>query len=169
MTLQSIRILKYLSVVFLAGTLWQTLPATAADVEKQGTAYVVYLSGDLDFREVVDHLKTEILAANWEITDVQDIDVGLTQYGMKTQNKVISACKSQLLAQAIKDDPYISLAVPCRFTAFRDEAKKQIVVGFQDPAAEAKALNIGQYRAAEQATDELKRILKTIAEFFKER
>ncbi len=159
------RILKYLWIVLLGGSLCLAGPAIADDVEKHGTAYVVYLPGNLDYHEVVDRLKTEILAANWEITDVQDIDIGLTQYGLKTQNKVISACKSQLLAKAIEEDPYISLAVPCRFTAFRDAEKNRIVVGFNDPVAEAEALNVKQYRAAEQATKELKAVLQTIADF----
>jgi len=125
------------------------------------------LPGNLDYLEIVDRLKSEILAANWEITDVQEVDIGLRQYGVKTQNKVISACRSQLLAQAIKEDPYISLAVPCRFTVFRDEANDRIVIGFHDPAAEAKALKIGKYGAAKQATDELKSVLQIIAEFYK--
>ncbi len=155
------------SVVLAAGLLCAG-PGVAGEIEKHGDAYVVYLPGDLDYLEVVDRLKTEILAANWEITDVQDIDVGLRQYGVETQNKVISACRSQLLAQAIKDDPYISLAVPCRFTVFRDDANDKIVVGFHDPAAEAKALKIGQYRAAKQATDELKGVLQILADFYKQ-
>ena len=165
MTRSNRRIIKYVWVVLLGGSLCLAGPAIAGDVEKHGAAYVVYLPGDLDYHEVVDRLKTEILAANWEITDVQDIDIGLTQYGLKTQNKVISACKSQLLAKAVEEDPYISLAVPCRFTAFRDTEKNRIVVGFHDPVAEAKALNIGQYRAAEQAAKELKAVLQTIADF----
>jgi uncharacterized protein (DUF302 family) len=160
------RILKYLWVILLSGGLCFAGPAGAGNVERHGAAYVVYLPGDLDYHEVVDRLKTEILAANWEITDVQDIDIGLTQYGMKTQNKVISACKSQLLAKAIEEDPYISLAVPCRFTAFRDTEKNRIVVGFHDPVAEAKALNVGRYRATEQAAEELKAVLRTIADFY---
>lgn len=163
------RILQALLVLLLGSSLWYTGPTTAGDVQKHGAAYVVYLPGDLDYLEVVDRLKTEILAANWEITDIQDIDIGLRQYGVKTQNKVISACKSQLLAKAIQEDPYISLAVPCRFTAFREAAKNRIVVGFHDPAAEAKELNIGQYRAAEQATMELKAVLQMIADFYMKR
>ena len=153
--------------VFLAAGLLCAGPVVAGDVERHGDAYVVYLPGELDYLEVVDRLKTEILAANWEITDVQDIDIGLRQYGIETQNKVISACRSKLLAQAIKDDPYISLAVPCRFTVFRDDANNRIVIGFHDPAAEAKALKIGQYRAAKQATDELTGVLQIIADFYK--
>ena len=152
--------------VALAAALLCADPAAAGEIERHGDAYVVYLPGDVDYLELVDRLKTEILAANWEITDVQDIDVGLRQLGVKTQSKVISACRSQLLAQAIKDDPYITLAVPCRFTVFRDDASGKIVVGFHDPAAEAKALKVGQYGAAKQATDELKGVLQVIADFY---
>ena len=39
-------------------------------------------------------------------------------------------------------------------------------MGFHDPAAEAKELKIGQYRAAEQATMELKSVLQAIADFY---
>lgn len=143
-----------------------SVPASAAEVEKRGEAYVVYLPGELDFFEVFGRLQSEIMAANWEITNVQNIDTGLLQYGVKIQNKVISACKSQLLAQAIKEDPFISLAVPCRFTVFKDIATGKLVIGFSDPAAEAKALGIKNYAAAGQATEELKAVLKTMADFY---
>lgn len=142
------------------------VPVTAAEVEKRGEAYVVYLPGELDFYEVFGRLQSEILGANWEITNVQNIDTGLMQYGVKIQNKVISACKSQLLAEAIKEDPFISLAVPCRFTVFRDAATNKLVIGFADPTAEAKALGIKNYLAAGKATDELKAVLKTMADFY---
>lgn len=140
--------------------------ATAAEVEKRGEAWVVYLPGELDFHEVFGRLQSEIMGANWEITNVQNIDTGLMQYGVQIQNKVISACKSQLLAQEIKEDPFISLAVPCRFTVFRDAAANKLVVGFADPVAEAKALGIKNYMAAGKATEELKSVLKTMADFY---
>lgn len=159
--------LKNFAISFVAASLLCAGPTIADDIEKQGEAFVIYLPGNLDYLEIVDRLKSEILAANWEITDVQEVDIGLRQYGIETQNKVISACKSQLLAQAIKEDPYISLAVPCRFTVFRDEAKDRFVVGFYDPAAEAKALNVEKYESAKQATEELKGVLSLIAEFYK--
>ncbi len=158
--------LRKLALAIVSGSLLFAGPVTAGDLQKHGDAFVIYLSGNADYLEIVDRLKSEILAANWEITDVQEIDIGLRQYGVNTQNKVISACRSQLLAEAIKEDPYITLAVPCRFTVFRDEAKDRIVVGFHDPAAEAKALNVRNHRAAKQATDELKAVLSTLAEFY---
>jgi hypothetical protein len=40
------------------------------------------------------------------------------------------------------------------------------VIGFHDPAAEAKALGIKNYAAAGQATEELKSVLKTMADFY---
>ena len=159
--------LRKLAIAIVSGSLLFAGPVTAGDIQKHGDAFVIYLPGNLDYLEIVDRLKSEILAANWEITDVQEVDIGLRQYGVNTQNKVISACKSQLLAEAIKDDPYISLAVPCRFTVFRDEAKDRIVVGFHDPAAEARALKVGKYGAAKQATAELKSVLRILAEFYK--
>ena len=149
--------------------------AIADDIKQHGDAYVIYLPENLDYLDVVDRLKSEILAKNWEITDVQDIDIGMRQYGKSTQNKVISVCRSQLLAQAITEDPFVSLIIPCRFTAFRETVKEagekttgRIVLGFVDPAAEAKAINIKQYKAAKQATDELKGVLQTMADFYKE-
>ncbi len=159
--------LRNLVLAVIAGSFLCAGPVAAGDIQKHGDAFVIYLPGNLDYLEIVDRLKSEILAANWEITDVQEVDIGLRQYGVNTQNKVISACKSQLLAEAIKDDPYISLAVPCRFTVFRDEAKDRIVVGFHDPAAEARALKVGKYGAAKQATAELKSVLRILAEFYK--
>lgn len=140
--------------------------ANAAEIEKRGEAFVVYLPGDLDYFEVFHRLQSEILAANWEITNIQNIDTGMAQYGLKIKNKVISACKSQLLAKAIQEDPFISLAVPCRFTIFTDSASGKIVVGFADPVAEAKALGVKNYAAAGQATEELKAVLKTMLDFY---
>ncbi|MCU7846143.1 MAG: DUF302 domain-containing protein [Candidatus Thiodiazotropha sp. (ex Monitilora ramsayi)] len=167
MTKQFTAWLTRFAFIFFSGTIFCAAPVVAGDIEKHGNAFVIYLPGNLDYLEIVDRLKSEILAANWEITDVQEVDIGLRQYGVKTENKVISACKSQLLAQAIKEDPFISLAVPCRFTAFRDEANNRFVIGFSDPAAEAKSLNVSRYGAAEQATEELKGVLQTIADFYK--
>ena len=100
--------------------------AIADDIKQHGDAYVIYLPENLDYLDVVDRLKSEILAQNWEITDVQDIDIGMRQYGKSTQNKVISVCRSQLLAQAITEDPFVSLIIPCRFTAFRETVKKKL-------------------------------------------
>ncbi len=161
--------------VLVIGLLLCNPLAIADDIEKRGDAYLIYLPENLNYLEIVDRLKSEILAQNWEITDVQDIDVGLKQYGKSTQNKVISVCRSQLLAQAITEDPFVSLIIPCRFTAFRETVKEaggkasgKIVLGFVDPAAEAKAIKIKQYKAAQQATDELKSVLQTMADFYKE-
>jgi len=39
-------------------------------------------------------------------------------------------------------------------------------VCFHDPAVEAKELKVGQYRAAKQATMELKSVLQAIADFY---
>ena len=171
---------RRVSRVFLYAIMFFSLllcnPLAVADAIKQhGDALVVYLPENLNYLEVVDRLKSEILAQNWEITDVQDIDVGLKQYGKNTQNKVISVCRSQLLAQAITEDPFVSLIIPCRFTVFRETVKEaggkvtgRIVLGFVDPAAEAKAINIKQYKAAQQATDELKAVLQIMADFYNE-
>ncbi len=161
-------------VAVLTGLFFTNPFAIADDIKQQGDAYVIYLPENLDYLDVVDRLKSEIMAQNWEITDVQDIDIGLRQYGKNTQNKVISVCRSQLLAKAITEDPFVSLIIPCRFTAFRetvkeggDKATGKIVLGFVDPAAEAKAINIKQYKAAQQATDELKAVLQTMVDFYK--
>ena len=71
-----------------------------------------------------------------------------------------------MLAQAIQGDPFISLAVPCRFTIFKDDATGKLVVCFHDPAAEAKALSVKNPRAAGKATEEIKAVLQTIADFY---
>lgn len=148
--------------------------AQAADVERHGTAYVVYLPEGLDYHDVVDRLKTEILAQNWEITDEQDVGVGMRMYNKATQNMVISVCKSQLLAQAVVDDPFITLVVPCRFTVFREKVGTgeetgktgRIVVGFSDPVEEAKSVGVKNYQGAQVATDDLKAVLQRIADLY---
>jgi uncharacterized protein (DUF302 family) len=153
--------------------------ASAADVHKRGGAYYVYLPATLDFDQVVGRLQTEIQAKNWEVLKVQDVDQGLKDnYHMIIQNKVIYACKSQYLARAIKEDPNITLIVPCRFAVYRVDSRGKatdgkpgpggkIVVGIVDPADEARHLEIKQMEAAKIAGKELEEVLENVADYFK--
>lgn len=173
------RILAYvlLSCLLAVGQL-----AAAADVQRAGGAYVIHLPAATNFGQVVDRLQHEILAHNWEVLKTQDIDEGLKQhYGLDIQNKVVYACKSQYLAQAIEEDPNITLIVPCRFAVYRvgpggeavsgkvDEECRggKIVVGVADPVREAEALGIQQREAAALAGKELQDILQAVADAFK--
>lgn len=151
--------------------------AWSAEVHRKGGAYYIYLPPSVEFNQVLDRLKTEIEAQNWEVLRVQDIDQGLREhYKMDIQNKVVYACKSQYLAQAIEEDPNITLLVPCRFAIYRvDYAGKaggaasdggKIVVGVADPVREADALGIQRREAATIAAKELKAILGAVADFF---
>ncbi len=146
------------------------LPAFAAEITHRGDAYVVYLPSNLKFQEVVDRVHSEVLGENWQVVHVQDIGATMQEYGKHTENQVISVCKSQYLAQAIEEDPFVSLIIPCRFTVFRepssDNGHGQIIVGFYDPVAEAKGLELKQAQAAEKATEELMAILQRVAEAF---
>jgi uncharacterized protein (DUF302 family) len=154
-------------------------PALAGDVQKQGGAYYIHLPATVDFAQVVNRLQTEIQAKNWEVLKVQDVDKGLKDnYQMDIQNKVVYACKSQYLAQAIKEDPNITLIVPCRFAVYRVDALGkavggkagkggEIVVGISDPADEAGHLGIKQMQAAKAASKELQEVLQALADFFK--
>lgn len=144
---------------------------TQTAVHRHGDAYVIYLPSTLDYQEIVDRLRTEIMAQNWEVVGVSDIDEGMAQYGQKTFNKLVLACKSQYLAQALREDPFISLIIPCRFAVFLEQPESEsqpprIVVGFADPVAEATAMGISQYQAAQQAAEELLGVLKALAEFY---
>ncbi len=144
-------------------------PVIAGDIEKQGESYYIRLPADLDYGEVVDQLKNEIMGANWEIVHVQHIDTGLEKtYGLKIENKVISVCQSQYLSQAINDDPMISLIVPCRFTAFRDPGSNEIIIGFADPAAEARAIGIKKAAAAAVAANDLIKVLESMLKLYGE-
>ena len=144
-------------------------PAIAGGIETQGDSYYIRLSADLDYAEIVGQLKNEIRGVNWEIVHVQNIDTGLNKtYGMEIQNKVISVCQSQYLSQAINDDPMISLIVPCRFTVFRDPESREIIIGFADPAAEARAIGIKKAAAAEVAANDLKRVLESMLDLYGE-
>ena len=139
----------------------------ASDIEKQGDSYYIRLPAELDYQEVFDQLKNEIMGANWEIVHVQNIDTGLyNTYGLKIENKVISVCQSQYLSQAISDDPMISLIVPCRFTVFRNPGSKEIVIGFADPAAEAKAIGIKKAAAAAVAANDLIKVLDSMLKLY---
>jgi len=172
---------RILSLIFLPILLAISLMASAGDVRRAGGAYVIHLPASTNFQQVVDRLQHEILAQNWEVLKIQDIDTGLNQnYGMDIQNKVVSACKSQYLAQAIKEDPNITLIVPCRFAVYRVGASGEgvggrnddcrggkIVVGVADPVLEAESLGIQQREAAAMAGKELKQILQAVADAFK--
>jgi uncharacterized protein (DUF302 family) len=171
------------SFVLLPFLLAISLLAAAADVQRAGGAYVIHLPATVNFKQVVDRLEHEIQAHNWEVLKTQDIDDGLRQhYKMDIQNKVVYACKSQYLAQAIKEDPNITLIVPCRFAVYRvgpagdavggkpDECRGgKVVVGVADPVQEAKALGIQQVEAAKVAGKELQEILQAVADAFKTR
>jgi uncharacterized protein (DUF302 family) len=172
---------RILSFVFLPFLLAMSFWATAGDVQRVGGAYLIHLPATVNFKQVVDRLEHEVLAHNWEVLKIQDIDKGLKQnYGMDIQNKVVYACKSQYLAQAIKEDPNITLIVPCRFAVYRvgptgeavggkmDECRGgKVVVGVADPVQEAKALGIQQRDAAALAGKELQDILQAVADAFK--
>jgi len=157
-----------LVTLVLLATFGLAATAQAGEVERRGEALVIYLPGELDFAQVVDRLQTEIQAQNWEIMDVQDLGAGMREYELQIENKVLSVCQSQLLAQALKADPFISLVVPCRFTVFREGTGDQsrIVVGFADPVAEARAMGIERYEAAQTATDDLRGALERLLEFY---
>jgi hypothetical protein len=156
--------------------------ATAGDVQRAGGAYVIHLPAATNFGQVVERLEHEVLAHNWEVLKVQNIDDGIRQhYGMDIQSKVVYACKSQYLAQAIKEDPNITLIVPCRFAVYRvgpggeavggkvdDDCRGgKIVVGVADPVQEAESLGIQQREAAGMAGKELQAILQAVADAFK--
>ena len=146
--------------------------SSADDIERHGDAYVIYLSGELNINEVVSSLENEIVSENWQIVDLLDLGSAVKEFGIHTENKVVSVCKTQYLARAIEDDPFISLIIPCRFTVFRESIEKsqqsRIVVGFYDPVAEASGLNLKQAQSAEIATKELKAILHRVAEMYQE-
>lgn len=172
---------RILGFVFLSFLLAMSHWATAADVQRVGGAYVIHLPASTNFKQVVDRLEHEVLAHNWEVLKTQDIDEGLKQhYGMDIQSKVVYACKSQYLAQAIKEDPNITLIVPCRFAVYRvgptgeaasgvgnDCRGGKIVVGVADPVHEAESLGIQQREAATHASKELQDILQAVADAFK--
>lgn len=174
---------RILSLFFLPFLLAMSLAAGAGDVMRVGGAYVIHLPAATNFAEVVERLQHEILAQNWEVLKTQDVDEGLKQhYGLDIQNKVVYACKSQYLAEAIKEDPNITLIVPCRFAVYRvgpagdavggkpDECRGgKVVVGVADPVQEAKALGIQQVEAAKVAGKELQEILQAVADAFKTR
>ncbi len=159
-------------VILLSLILVFPILCSADEIERHGDAYVVYLSGELNFNDVVRSLENEILSENWQVVDHLDIGAAVKEFGKHTENRVVSVCKTQYLARAIEEDPFISLIIPCRFTVFRESIEKsqqsRIVVGFYDPVAEASGLNLKQAQAAETATNELKAILHRMAEIYQE-
>lgn len=153
----------------------------AGDVQQSEGAYFIHLPASANFKQVVERVQEEIVAHNWEVMQTVAIDEGLKKnYQMDIQNKLVYACKSQYLAQAIKEDPHITLIVPCRFAIYRigptgeavaprgDDCRGgNIVVGVADPVSEARALGIQQREAATAAGRELQQILQAVADAFK--
>lgn len=161
---------QILLIIFLAFLL--PVKSNAEDITSHGDAYVIFLPAELEINEVVDRLEYEVLGENWQILDQLDIGAAVEEFDKNTDNRVISVCKLQYLAQAIEEDPFISLIIPCRFTVFRetseDDKKSRIVVGFYDPVAEAEGLDLKQAQAAKIASNELKAVLLRVADFYHE-
>lgn len=159
-------------VILLCLILVFPILGSADDIEHRGDAYVIYLSGELNFNDVVRSLEEEVVGENWQVVNHLDIGEAVKEFDIHTDNRVLSVCKTQYLARAIEDDPFISLIIPCRFTVFRESTEKsqpgRIVVGFYDPVAEANGLNLKQAQAAEIATKELKAILLRVVEIYQE-
>jgi uncharacterized protein (DUF302 family) len=157
-------------MVFLAGSVF------AGDVHKRAGAYYIEVPATVGFDQVIHRLDNEVAAKNWDVIKVQDVDQGLKEnYHMDIENKIVYVCKSQYLAQAIKEDPNITLIVPCRFTVYRVNASGKasgggagkagkIVVGFADPAEEARHLGIKHAKAARIASKELQEVLQAVAD-----
>ena len=161
-----IRRVSFLQVIFLFSFfLICACNSNAESIERLGDAYVIYLPKSADFHEVVTDLKTEVSGVNWQVVNELNIGETVQEFGVETENKVISVCNVEYLSRAIQADPMISLIIPCRFTVFRENGGEQrIVVGFYDPVAEAAALDLKQVQAAEVATTDLKAVLERIAE-----
>ena len=144
----------------------------AEEIHQHGDAYVIYLSGNLNFNGVVASVESEVLGENWQVVDDLDIGAAVKEFDKHTENRVLSVCKLQYLARAIEEDPFISLIIPCRFTIFRETSENneagRIVVGFYDPVAEANGLDLKQAQAAAKATEELKAVLQRVAEIYQE-
>ena len=149
-----------------------SIQVCAEDIHQRGDSYVIYLSGELNFNEVVSNVENAVLGENWQVIHDLDIGAAVKELDKHTENRVLSVCKLQYLAQAIEEDPFISLIIPCRFTVFRESVENtedmRIVVGFYDPVAEANGLNLKQAQAAEIATKELKAVLQQVLELYQE-
>ncbi len=139
--------------------------SNAENIERLGDAYVIYLPKSADFNEVVADVRSEVSGVNWQVVSEMNIGETVKEFGIETENKVISVCNVGYLSRAVQADPMISLIIPCRFTIFRENGGDQrIVVGFYDPVAEAAALDLKQAQAAEVAAEDLKTVLARIAE-----
>ena len=157
--------LYFQAAIFFSFFLICACNSNAESIERLGDAYVIYLPKSADFDEVVADVKTEVSGVNWQVVNELNIGETVKEFGVETENKVISVCNVEYLSQAVQADPMISLIIPCRFTVFREHgADQRIVVGFYDPLAEAAALDLKQVQAAEVATEDLKAVLGRIAE-----
>lgn len=166
---KTVRNIYFLYVIWLCLLFIYPIQGSAEDITQRGDAYIIYLPPELNFDEVVRRVHSEVLGENWQVVSEMNIGEAVKDFGIHIENRVISVCKTQYLAKAIEEDPFISLIIPCRFTVFREATEKgRIVVGFYDPVAEADGLNLKQAQAAEKATQELKAVLYRIAESYQE-
>ncbi len=166
---KTIRNIYSLYVIWLCLLFIYPIQGSAEDITHRGDAYIIYLPPELNFDEVVRRVHSEVLGENWQVVSEMNIGEAVKDFDIHIENRVISVCKTQYLAKAIEEDPFISLIIPCRFTVFRESTEKsRIVVGFYDPVAEADGLNLKQAQAAEIATQELKAVLYRIAESYQE-
>lgn len=164
-----VRNLNLLHIAWLCLLFIYPIQGSAEDITHRGDAYIIYLPSNLNFDEVVRRVHSEVLGENWQVVSEMNIGGAVKDFGIDIENRVISVCKTQYLAKAIEEDPFISLIIPCRFTVFRESTEKgRIVVGFYDPVAEAEGLDLKQAQAAEIATKELKAVLNRIAESYQE-
>ena len=166
---ETVRNLYLLHAIWLGLFLIYPIKVSADDITRHGDAYVIYLPGELNFDEVVSRVHSEVLGENWQVVNEMNIGGAVKEFGIHIENRIISVCKTQYLAQAIEEDPFVSLIIPCRFTVFRESTEKdRIVVGFYDPVAEANGLNLKQAHAAKIATQELKAVLHRVAKSYQE-
>lgn len=137
----------------------------------RGDAYVVYMPPGTRFREVLNTLRTELRGRNWEVLNTEHIDHGMMKYGLRLQNKLLSVCKSQYLSQAIVEDQYVSLIIPCRITLFRELGSPgqpgRVVMGLMDPSVEADRLGLKGSKAAKAAAAELREVMDDVADYFR--
>jgi uncharacterized protein (DUF302 family) len=161
--------IKTILIVYLLFCFSFLQSAHSEVIKRLGEAYVIYLPGSTNFDDIVQSLENEVYGANWQVVSQMDVGAAVDDFDVTIENRVLSVCKIKYLAQAIKEDPLISLIIPCRFTIFResigDGGDDRIVVGFYDPMAEAKALNLKQVQAAKIASQDLKEILFKVEEF----
>ncbi len=96
-------------------------------VTKTESPIMVYDSPS-DLKTTVENIKEAVVAANFKVIRVQDIENGLVEKGSESNREIIVYfCNFETLNKVLAVDPRVGLFLPCRVTVVEHEGKVQVM------------------------------------------